>query len=149
MDDDDNSSNDYKQKSKKIYGDFKKIVKHVMMNNMETQFEKIKELINDLTRLTNESERIKVYHLSLYDLGLSLNNSKFNIDKQVINQLCKEQSGGAVSPEFAAITERLKDRLIAMKNLSDKLEDTIRKIMKLIGDSMSSDGLINIRLKID
>jgi hypothetical protein len=142
------SKKELKSKSKHIYKDFKRIVNNISTNNMSLQHGIINETINNISKLTDEYERIKVYQLGLYDLGMSLYNNKFKINNSIFVQNI-EQKGGAGSATFTEITQRLTDKLKAMNNLSIKVNTMIDNVMIIIGDATTKNGLANIRIKVE
>jgi hypothetical protein len=146
---------DLKRKSKGVYDDFKQIIKNLSQfeKNMKPQMEIMQQTISNISRLSDEYERIKIYQLGLNDLGMSLNNPNFKLDQSLLTLPISvpTQSGGAGngSSEFNELTQRLTDKLNTMNRLSKQVNGIIDKIMLVIGDTVSSDGLMNIRIKIE
>jgi hypothetical protein len=137
----------FKSKSKIIYKNFKQIIKTLSANKMQSQLDIMNQTINNISKLTDEYERIKLYQYGLYELGISLNSKKFIVDQNAINNLT--QIGGTSSDDFNKITQRLTEKLNTMNRLSTQVNSMMDNIIGLIGDTTSSNGLINIRLKIE
>lgn len=133
-------------KSKKVYEYFKLIVKNINMMKLKPQLNIMIEIMNNISTLKDEFERLKIYQFGLCDLGLSFNNKNFKFDSRMLTQV---QYGGVGSDDFNALSQRLLDKLMTMNRLSQAVNDIIDKIMLIIGDITSSDGLINIRIKIE